>query len=122
MAFDEQLADRIRLAFQSRKVGFDEKRMFGGLCFMVDDKMCVGVHKHDLMVRIDPSDEESALAKTGARKMDFTGRPMRGFLFVGPEGIDLDEQIDTWIELALKYNPLAKSSKKKKKKLPNRKS
>ncbi len=115
MAYDEQLADRIRRTFQSRKVLFDEKKMFGGLCYMVDDKMCVGVHTTDLMVRIDPDDEARALDHVGARQMDFTGRPMRGFLFVSPEGIDLDEQLDYWIDLALKYNPKAKSSKKKKK-------
>lgn len=80
---------------------------------MVDDKMCVGVVKNNLMVRIDPEIHGEALTRKGCREMDFTGRPMKGFVFVEPEGIDMDEDLQYWIQRALDYNPRAKSSKKK---------
>lgn len=115
MAYDEYLADRIRIVMKSGKVKFDEKNMMGGLTFMVDDKMCVGVLKNTLMARIDPAIHDEALTRKGCREMDFTGRPMKGFVFVEPEGIDADDDLRYWIGLALEYNPKAKSSKKKKK-------
>lgn len=118
MAYDEYFADRIRQVFSDKHIAFVEKKMMGGLCFMVNDKMCVGVHidKQDtdcLMVRIDPDIYLEALKKPGAREMDFTGRPMKGFLFIGPEGFDDDEALQSWIQLALDFNPKAKSSKRK---------
>lgn len=113
MAFDEQLAERIRRGFQKTRVRFAEKRMMGGLCFMVDGKMCVGVEKNRLMVRIDPADYDAALRRKGCVPMDFTGRPMRGFVFVNPEGLATDEELNGWLKLALEFNPRAKSSKKK---------
>ena len=82
MAFDEQLAERIRRGFGKRKISFEEKRMMGGLCFMVDSKMCVGVEKNRLMARIDPDTYDDVLRRKGCVPMDFTGRPMRGFVFV----------------------------------------
>jgi hypothetical protein len=111
MPFDEQLAERIRRRFDSKKVEFTEKRMMGGLCFMVDLKMCVGVEKHRLMARIDPAIYDSALRKKGCVAMDFTGRPMRGFVFVNPAGLVTDDQLDEWLNLALDFNPKAKPSK-----------
>lgn len=87
MAFDEQLATRVRDRFKQRKVTFEEKRMMGGLCFLVDGKMCVGVEKNRLMARIDPEVYERALSRKGCVPMDFTGRPMRGFVFVNPRGM-----------------------------------
>ena len=113
MAYDEFLADRIRDALNNRKISFEERKMMGGLCYMVDDKMCIGVVKNNLMARIDPDIYEEALTKTGCKEMDFTGRSMKGFVFVEPRGIDLDEDLDYWVELCLDFNPLAKSSKKK---------
>lgn len=113
MAYDELLADKIRLELDKKKVAYEEKKMFGGLCFMVDDKMCVGIIKDEMMARIDPEVEEEALTKRGARPMDFTGRPMRGYLNIEQEG--LDEDMEYWIDLCLDFNPRAKSSKKKKK-------
>ena len=112
MAYDEFLADRIRTALQDRKVRFEEKKMMGGLAFMVDDKMCVGVIRDDLMARIDPDVYEEALNRKGCREMDFTGRTMKGFVLVEPEGVDLDDELDDWIELCLEFNPKARSSKK----------
>jgi len=114
MAYDEYLADRIRAVLESRKISFHEMKMMGGLCYMVDDKMCVGVVNDNLMARIDPEIYEEALAKTGCREMNFTGRSMKGYVFVEPAGVDLDDELDYWIELCLDFNPKAKSSKKKK--------
>lgn len=113
MAYNELLADRIRLQLKSKQVAFAEKKMMGGLTFMVDDKMCVGIVKENLMCRIDPEIYEQALHKEGCKPMDFTGRPMAGYVFIEPHAIDLDDQLAYWIQLALDFNPKAKSSKKK---------
>jgi len=120
MAYDEFMADRIRQILKEKKVLFIEKKMMGGLCYMIDDKMCCGIHfdkkkKTDLlMARIGDPATEKALQRTGCHPMDFTGRPMKGFVFVSPEGFDTDEDMSYWIQLCLDYNPLATSSKKKK--------
>lgn len=114
MPFNEALADRVRQHLSSRRVRFTEKRMFGGLCFLVDEKMLMGVEKDRLMVRIDQEDEATALKRTGAKPMDFTGRVMKGFLFVDDTAVDMDDDLEYWIALCLKYNPKAKASKKKK--------
>ena len=112
MAYDEHLADRVReLLVNTEKV--EEKKMMGGLAFMVDDKMCVGVNKDDLMVRHDPELQEDLLERLGAREMDFTKRPMRGFTFVGPEGTERHADLKFWVDVALEFNPLAKRSKKR---------
>jgi len=111
MAYDEQLATRVRKSFLQRQVRFEEKRMMGGLCFLVDGKMCVGVEKQKLMVRIDPEGYEEALGRKGGVPMDFTGRPMRGFVFVHQEGFTAESDLASWLELALEFNPKAKSSK-----------
>ena len=113
MAYDEQLAERIRRGFKKARVRFEEKRMMGGFCFMVDGTMCVGVEKSRLMARIDPAAYESALRKKGCVPMDFTGRPMRGFVFVDPEGLTTNARLEAWLNLALEFNPKAKSSKAK---------
>lgn len=113
MAFDEQLGDRIRRLLQKRGVDFEEKHMMGGLCFMVDDKMCVGIYKNMLMARINPEEQDTLLAQPGAMPMELTGRPMKGFLFVDPEAIEKDQPLDQWVGHCLAYNPLAKRSKKK---------
>ncbi len=114
MPYDEKLAERVR-GILKRQTGVEEKKMMGGLTFMVGGKMCVGVLRGDLMARIAPEDYESALQRKGCREMDFTGRPVRGFVFVGPEGTGTDEGLRSWIALALDFNRRAKSSRKKKK-------
>lgn len=114
MAFDEDLATRVRRYFQHKDVAFDEKRMMGGLCFMVDDKMCLGVSEDRLMVRLDSTDVVKLVDRPGAAPMDFTGRPMKGFLWVYEEGIGTSKDLSFWIEKALAFNPLAKASKKRK--------
>ena len=113
MAYDEQLAERVRRSFRLRKVSFEEKRMMGGLCFMVDSKMCVGVDKDRLMARIGPEGYDAALHRKGCVPMDFTGRPMCGFVFVNPGGLSTESELDTWLKLALEFNPRAKASKGK---------
>ena len=113
MAYDEQLAVRIRLNFSKARVRFEEKRMMGGLCFLVDGKMCVGVEKNRLMARIDPDAYDRVLSRKGCVPMDFTGRPMRGFVFVNPEGFRSEADLSAWLDLALEFNPKAKASKKK---------
>ena len=111
MAYDENLAERIRDGFKKSRVRFEEKRMMGGLCFLVDGKMCLGVEKDRLMARIDPAVYESALERKGCVPMDFTGRPMRGFVFVKPVGLASSTELLTWLQLALEFNPRAKSSR-----------
>lgn len=113
MAYSEFLADRIRISLKEKNTQYQEKKMFGGLCFMVDEKMCVGIIGDELMVRIDPEIQDELLAKPGARMMDFTHRPMKGYLNVSAEGVDLDTDLDDWVQLCLDFNPKAKSSKKK---------
>lgn len=93
---------------------FVEKRMMGGLCYMVSDKMCLGISGDRLMVRLDPDLYEESLKMPGCRAMDITGKPLRGFVFVQPEEHDSNRQLEYWIELALQYNPRAQSSKKRK--------
>lgn len=122
MAYDNELADRVRQALESRYIHFVEKKMMGGLCFMVADKMCLGIADDRLMVRLDPEAYDDAIRQHGCRPMDFTGRPMRGFVFVEPEGLLAENQFWRWIDLALEFNPKATSSKKAKptrKRLPS---
>ncbi len=113
MAFDDQLAQRVRDFFRESGVAFEERRMMGGLCFLVDGKMCVGVEKERLMARIDPNGYEAALRRTGCVPMDFTGRPMRGFVFVNPEGTESRKDLQYWIALALEFNPRAVASSRR---------
>jgi TfoX/Sxy family transcriptional regulator of competence genes len=111
MAYNEILADRVRESLVSQP-NVEEKKMMGGLTFMVNDKMCVGIMKDDLMVRLDPVMMETALEKPGCRQMDFTGRPMKGFVLVDNTGIRNKKDLDYWINLALDFNKKAKSSKR----------
>ena len=114
MAYDEHLADRINIQLEQKKVSFKEKKMFGGLCYMVDDKMCVGVMKDNLMLRIDPEDREALKEADGVEDMDFTGRTMKGFLYARPSAIDSEEALSFYLDKALEFNPKANASKKKK--------
>jgi TfoX/Sxy family transcriptional regulator of competence genes len=97
MAYDEMLAERIRTVL----TGHDdvrEQRMFGGIAFMVRDRMAVGVIHEDLMVRVGPSAYDDALAQPHARPMEFTGRPMRGMVYVAPAGVTDDADLARWVE------------------------
>lgn len=123
MAYDEYMAERIRKVFEERKANFTDKAMMGGRLFMVDEKMACGTHidkKYGdslLMARIGEDAYEKEINKPVCLPMDFTGRPMKGYIFVTPDGVDLDEDLEYWIDLCLQFNPFAKASKKRKKKL-----
>ncbi len=109
MAFDEFLAERVRQRLP-KNIPVAEKKMMGGLIFMVNEKMCIGVDidkstGYDrLMVRVGKVPYDKLLFKKGSRQMDFTGKAMRGFLFIGPEGFDKDKDLDFWVMKALEFN------------------
>jgi len=113
MPYNELLAERVRRSLGGESI-VEEKKMMGGLCFMVNDKMALGILKDDLMVRIDPAAYEDALERRGCREMDFTGKAMRGFVFVGPDGTDHYRDLNYWVQMALEFNAKAKPSRKKK--------
>ncbi|MBS1669336.1 MAG: TfoX/Sxy family protein [Bacteroidetes bacterium] len=113
MAYNEKLANRIREKFSSLP-NIEEKEMMGGLTFMYNGKMCVGIIKDEMMCRIDPSLHEMAVEKTGCRTMDFTKRPMKGYVMVDDSGMKSKKDFDYWIDQALDFNKKAKASKKKK--------
>jgi TfoX/Sxy family transcriptional regulator of competence genes len=97
VAYDESLADRVREVLAARQ-GLSERKMFGGIAFMIEGNMGIGVIGDDLMVRLDPADAERALVDPHARPMDFTGRPMKGMLFIDPDGTTADEDLAEWVE------------------------
>jgi len=102
MAYDEALAGRVR-AVLKRSRGLSEKKMFGGLAFLLDGKMCCGIVRNDLMVRVGPDRYDAALAKRHVRPMDFTGRPMRGMVFVASAGLRQEAQLRDWIDRAKRF-------------------
>ena len=114
MSFNEYLADRTREIIAETHKNVEEKKMFGGLCFMVNDKMCVGVEKERLMVRLDPAKYEEVIEKEGCTPMDFTGKVMKGFVFVDVEALNSRKKLEYWVRLALDFNKIARKSKKKK--------
>ncbi len=102
MAFDEALAGRIRDAL-TRKKGVEEKKMFGCVCFLLNGNALAGVWKDRLIARLGPDEGEAALREPHVRAFDITGRPMRNWVAVEPEGVEGDEQLTGWIDLALKF-------------------
>ena len=116
MSYNEKLADRVREIISLTHKNVEEKKMFGGLCFMVNDKMCVGVEQQRLMVRFEPSLTDEVMEKEGCNPMDFTGRIMKGYVFVDIEQLTTKKKLEYWVTLALDYNKIAKASKKKLKK------
>ena len=113
MAYNVRLADRIREYLAELPV-CEEKEMMGGLAFMVNEKMCVGVIQVEMMCRIAPEAHETALERAGCRTMDFTKKMMRGWVMVDESGMRNPQDLSYWIDLALSYNAKAKSSKAKK--------
>lgn len=109
MAYSEYLADRVRQRLESHGTVV-EKKMMGGLIFMVRDKMCIGVDidkstgADRLMVRVGKLPYEELLTKESSRKMEFTGKVMRGFLFIDPNGFDAENDLDFWVDKALEFN------------------
>ncbi|MCC6727482.1 MAG: TfoX/Sxy family protein [Saprospiraceae bacterium] len=118
MPYSEFLADRIRQRLD-KSGQILEKKMMGGLIFMVNEKMCVGVDtdrstsQDRLMVRVGKAIYTDLLDRPGCREMDFTGKPMKGFLFIYPEGFDSDADLDFWVGKALDFNKEAKAYKPK---------
>lgn len=102
MAIDEGLAERVRENLEGLQ-GLTEKRMFGGLAFMLNGNMCVGLVKESLMVRVGPANYQASLALPYARPMDFTGKPLTGFIYVDPEGIAEDADLNNWIERGVAF-------------------
>jgi TfoX/Sxy family transcriptional regulator of competence genes len=100
MAYDEALADRIRTTLRGRD-DVVEKKMFGGLTFMVGGRMACGVVHDDLMVRVGAAGHDAALAEPHTREMDFTGRPSRGMVYVEPAGVRSDADLARWVDRAV---------------------
>jgi TfoX/Sxy family transcriptional regulator of competence genes len=102
MAYDEVLADRVR-ELVSARADLSERKMFGGIGFMVGGNMAVGVIGDELIVRLEPDDAEKALAEQGVREFDFTGRPMKGWIFVASERTADDTGLGEWVDAGADY-------------------
>jgi hypothetical protein len=102
MAFDQGLAERIRDAVRAR-AGISERRMFGGLAFMLQGHMFAGILGETLMARVGPNGYAEALREPWVRKMDFTGKPMKGYVFVAPEGFESDVSLELWIARCIRF-------------------
>lgn len=113
MAYDETLSARVREVL-GRLQKVEEKLMFGGVCYMLNGKMCVGVVGNELMCRIGPHVYDEALERTGCREMVFTGKPMKGYVFVDESGFKNRRDFSYWMDLCVAFNKEAKASKKKK--------
>lgn len=120
MPYDEELAERIGGVLAGRD-GVTEQKMFGGVCFMVGGNMAAGVVGEDLMLRVSPEDAEKALATEHVRPMDFTGKPMKGMVYVSPEGTETDDELAEWVDLGADYAASLPPKKKKKKPKEKRK-
>jgi hypothetical protein len=112
MAYNEELADRIREALVDQP-DVEEKKMFRGLCFMVNGKMCLCASGDEMLCRIGPDIFEQALDTNGCRGMIRNGKPLKDFVFVGPGAMRTQKQFDYWVSAALSFNPRAKATKKK---------
>ena len=111
MAYDKGLAQRVRQTLRGKR-GITERKMFGGIAFMLRGHMFVGISDRSLMARVGPQNYERALAMDGAREMDFTGKPMRGYVFVGPRGIESARDLRRWVDLCAGFvATLAKARK-----------
>jgi len=102
MAYDEKVAERLSKVFSGHK-GAQEKKMFGGIAFMYRDHMCVGVINDLLMVRVGPEQYENALSEAHVRPMDFTGKPMKGYVYIEPAGFKTDKNLRKWVDKGIKF-------------------
>jgi TfoX/Sxy family transcriptional regulator of competence genes len=102
MVYDESLAARTREVLD-RQSGIEEKKMFGGIGFLLNGNMCVGVWKENLIVRVGPDEYEGALAEPSVVEFDITGRSMKGWVMVEPDGVDDDADLQDWIRRAVKF-------------------
>jgi len=114
MAYNEQLADRIREILAEARANVFEKKMFSGLSFLVDDKLCVSVAANDRMLtRLSPTDYEKAVEQNGVEPMMRNGKAMKGYVYISLDVVKSDKELKYWVDKALDYNPIAKSSKSK---------
>jgi|SRR5882672_9580538 len=102
MAYDEKLAGRVRELLSKRK-GVEEKKMFGGLAFLLNGNMSVGLHGAELIVRIDPAETDAALERPHTRIFDITGRPMKGWILVKPAGVAGEAALAAWVRKGADY-------------------
>lgn len=112
MAFDEHMVNRVRELIAERTTNVEERKMFGGLCFLVDDKICVAVKSDRMLARISPELYEDAIEQEGCTPMARSGTNMSGYLYVDFEYLNTHKQLAHWVNLALDFNPRAKASKK----------
>lgn len=115
MAYDEGLAYRVHELLEDWP-GFTEKKMFGGLCFLIHGNMAGGIVENELMLRVGPDNYDECLALDHAREMDFTGRAMKGMIYVGEEGIAEDEDLEAWVERGYRFASSLPPKKSKPKK------
>jgi TfoX/Sxy family transcriptional regulator of competence genes len=102
MAYNEALADRVRVLLKGKR-SVTEKKMFGGLCFLVNGNMACGVEKAKLVVRVGPDDYEKLLKQKHVRKMDFTGKPLKGFIYVMPDGLRRTDSLNKWVDKGIQF-------------------
>ena len=114
MAYNEKFTNRLREALADVK-GVEEKKMFRGITFMVNDKMCISVGDDEMMCRIDPGLHEEAVEKNGVRTMVMKGREYKGYVYVHEDVVKTKKELNYWVNLALEFNKQAKAAKKKKK-------
>ncbi|MGV3460577.1 MAG: TfoX/Sxy family protein [Flavobacterium sp.] len=118
MAYDDFTLHRIRDFFLEKNADFFEKKMFGGICFMVDNKMCCAssidktTGEDRLMCRVGEEIFETVLEKNYVTPMDFTGKSMKGFIYVAEDGFKTKKDLEYWLQLCLDYNPKAKAGRK----------
>lgn len=118
MAYSEYQKERIARALNAKNKTYSGRKFMGGYCFFIDDKMCVGIDidkatgKDRLMARIGDDIMHTALKMKGCKPMNITGRPLKGFVFVEPEGFDFEHDLDYWVQLCVVHNPFAQRSKK----------
>ena len=111
MAYNQHMADRMRELIATRTSNVTEKKMFGGLCFLVDDKICVAAKSDQMFLRIAPELYEKALEEDGCEPMIRAGKQMKGYFYVHYDQLRTHQQLAHWVNLALDFNPLARSYK-----------
>ncbi|MGQ0827763.1 MAG: TfoX/Sxy family protein [Bacteroidota bacterium] len=114
MAYNEIIADRVAEQLRDKKCSFIEKKMFGGIAFMIKNKMCIGVVKDEIMLRVLDEKYETILKMQHAKPMIFTGRAMKGFVFVEEGGFKTEKALEKWIDLGIEFGKLGIVKSKKK--------
>jgi len=115
MAYNEALAQRIRVTL-GRHSAFTEKKMFGGICFLINGNMVCGTSSEELMLRLGDEGAQAALQESNTREMDFTGRPLKSMIYVSPEGIVSDRNLERWVKRAAYFVSTLPPKRAKKKK------